>query len=118
MNKKPNYRRSIPQERAITKELRKQLAISKKIIETHKEFHDFPIKYEYVKSCPNCNGKGCNLCNQTGRRKKDVTDIIQFPICQKPEFKDRFNKIDIDCRSGNYTKPSIKQFIKALFKFK
>ena len=52
MHKKPNKKRSILQERAITKELRKQLAISKKIIETYKEFHDFPIKYEYVESCP------------------------------------------------------------------
>ncbi len=96
--RKPNHRRSILHERAITKELRKQLLIRKQIIKIFKELYDFPIKYEYVDSCLSCNGSGCDFCNQTGIRKTDVTDIIKYPICQNSESEESFNKRRIHAR--------------------
>ncbi len=107
--RRPNKRRSLLQERAITKELRKQLFIKKSILETEKEFRKYPVTWEYVNHCNECNGQGCDKCNQTGIRKIDVTDTIKLkPPPARP--------INVDCRSGNYPKTSIKQFLKALFK--
>lgn len=70
-------------------ELLDKYCIDNSVLNITQFFHNYPVPWEYVDVCPNCNGTKatgnddavCSTCNGTGKNeRKDVTATIELKI--------------------------------------